>query len=569
MASADFLKIGRSAINGTVVHFDECMRKYKKHANRKINPELSHLNYNLTNFGDGTENWQDVMQECLRRVDEIDKIYPPARVRDDRKVADYLYIPCPKAIEDAGREDEFFSAVFDLQKNFFGDNFVGMQVHKDEKHLYRDGGKNVESLYHSHSLLTAYAEWEDGKGNLRQGINSKNFNTKEMYKDFNDTMQNMVMERFNISYQTGNYQRRGKTVEQLKWESEREIFSEKITKSEQKIEELEIEMASLTHTNKIKKRENLQLENENENLKSEIKYNENDLFLLQKQVQEQEKIINIKEQIITEKDNIITQNNNIIKDQDSTINNVKNDCNNILKGFEKDLSLQVQNNFIAQEDIENLTKDLEQSFNIVYEQGYSAGKYNKDVIINKQQTISKEISTLFAPNTTFGKLSNVFTTLNQNMLNLAQECAQKARNILQSNLQQRAQNKIINNAIDSINVEKAFNIFFDKSGNITEKSSNYIKQQIINNINNKTADGGWKKLQKIYLDLDLDGRDKLINYIHKDVIGKLIDLNANKIEDIKFKQMLYKYAPTYNSFGNGLLHSYMQLQQQVIDGYER
>lgn len=256
MASVDFLKIGKSSISGTVVHFDEVMRKYKKHANTDINPELSHLNYNLVNFETNNKNstasWQEIMQTCINRINEIDEKFPPERVRDDRKEAVYLYTPCPHAITEMGKDREFFEAVFELQKDFFGNRLIGMQVHMDEVHDYMDHGKIQTSLVHSHSLIVADAEWDQTKRNgevvHRRGINAKHFNTPEMYQSFQDAMQKMVLERFGVSYQTGESARKSK-VEELKLESYKELKKE---------------------TKKLQ-RENVKLANENAQLSTENK----------------------------------------------------------------------------------------------------------------------------------------------------------------------------------------------------------------------------------------------------------------------------------------------------------
>lgn len=235
MASVDIAKMPPAALMGLEVHFENSIRMRAKHSNTEIDPALSPDNYYI-----GCESWRECADRMQDFIAEIDEKQPPQRIRPDRKTWISIYVPCPKAITDAGRADDFFQKSYDLIDRILPGGLFGGQVHKDEIHSYKDHYDKeskewveVESLEHEHLFAPAFTP--------EKGINCKSLCTRELYQRVQDEMQEMVQKEFGISYQTGAYdeaiaQRKEKakfkkTVEELKLESVRaEVESQRAEK---------------------------------------------------------------------------------------------------------------------------------------------------------------------------------------------------------------------------------------------------------------------------------------------------------------------------------------------------
>lgn len=235
MASAGWQKQTTTGAKKARVHFDDFERSKREHSNRHINKDLSHLNFCI-----GSDTWDEAVTKMIQRTEEVDKLYPPKRKVDDRITCCFVEFPCPQSIEDMGREKEFFEKIYEVEKEFFGpENVHGGFVHKDEKHEYiNKTGETKNSLYHMHTLVSAYVEWEEpvtknvkqangkykkvptGEIRERKGINGKAFETKARLKSFNKLIDDMCLREFGIRYNTGAFAEK-KSVEQLKLETEK------------------------------------------------------------------------------------------------------------------------------------------------------------------------------------------------------------------------------------------------------------------------------------------------------------------------------------------------------------
>ena len=239
MASAGWKKQTTAGAKKARVHFDDFERSKREHSNRHINKDLSHLNFCID-----SDTWDDAVAKMIRRTEEVDRLYPPRRKIDDRITCCFIEFHCPQSIEDMGREKEFFEKLYEVEKEFFGaENVHGGFVHRDEKHEYIDKtGEIKESLYHMHTLVSAYVEWEEpvtknikqtegknkgkykkvptGEIRERKGINGKAFETKARMKAFNKCIDDMCLREFGVRYNTGAYADK-KSVEQLKLDTEK------------------------------------------------------------------------------------------------------------------------------------------------------------------------------------------------------------------------------------------------------------------------------------------------------------------------------------------------------------
>lgn len=216
MASVNWEKQTKQKAGAMRRHNGKEERVRLNHSNPDIDKSKSNLNYYI-----GCDDYKDAYEAMCKRVDEVDKQYPPERKVKDRVVCVSLEAKCPQEIFNAGRSEEFFNELHKVYEKFFGaENVHGSCVHLDEMHSYVENGAEKMSLAHAHTLVSAYAEWQkkDKQGNVkeRKGINGKNCETKARLKALNEAVCDMVREKFGVEYNTGEKSKCGRTVEELK-----------------------------------------------------------------------------------------------------------------------------------------------------------------------------------------------------------------------------------------------------------------------------------------------------------------------------------------------------------------
>ncbi len=287
MASINFQKMTQANVGGMKVHLDQNLRETANHSNENINPELSHLNYTI-----GTHSFDETYERLLERTREVDSEIPPKRVKSDRVICDSAYIVCPQQLED--RQQEFFEKAYEwFQQEYGEENVHGAFVHLDEKHEYRDclekdeEGHQVikESLYHAHIIVSCYTD--------EKGINSKAFNSREMFreaqKDFNDYIQ----QEFEISYQTG-----------------RECLHERVEvlkEASREIEELELTLERSKERSATLNQEIEQQQEQQHQLEKQLQEQQQQQQELQQQQEAMQQLIRLQEQEIERNEEVTTQ----------------------------------------------------------------------------------------------------------------------------------------------------------------------------------------------------------------------------------------------------------------------
>ena len=219
MASIDIAKMTPDALMGLDVHFENPLRMKAKHSNFEIDTSKTEKNYYI-----GCTSWRDAADRIGDFVQMTDERQPPKRMKKDRKTWVSIWVPCPAAITDMGREEEFFQKSYDMLNSIFPAGLFGASVHLDEKHLYKDHYDSKikdwvkkESLNHGHYWAPAYTP--------EKGINCTSLCTREFFQKIQDAMQDMVSHEFGVSYQTGDFKlskdkaKYKKTVEELKFRS--------------------------------------------------------------------------------------------------------------------------------------------------------------------------------------------------------------------------------------------------------------------------------------------------------------------------------------------------------------
>ena len=208
MASANWMKATRQGAGAMKRHLNQEDRVKGEHGNKHIDPELTRLNYTLD-----TKDYMESLRRLTARTKAVDQILPPKRKRQDRVTCCFIELPCPDAIRQQGRSDDFFVKMYQQLQFFFGqENVHGGFVHKDEIHDYynKDGSKTT-SLEHIHVLVSAYTP--------EKGINGKAFETKARLNALNKALDQTCLREFGLRLNTDETPQH-KTVERLKEESE-------------------------------------------------------------------------------------------------------------------------------------------------------------------------------------------------------------------------------------------------------------------------------------------------------------------------------------------------------------
>lgn len=200
------LKSGVVGSKGYGTHFDLDKREQRSHSNKNIDPALSHQNYYI-----GATSWEQIRNNLKGRQEELDQKNPPKRVRTDRVTAMTAWVVCPQALE--GRQEEFFRDAYTYMQGWAGkENIAGAEVHLDEKHNYIDHGhQQKESLHHMHIFITP--------GTEEKGLNAKAFTSQTRLKALQRDFNAFCREKYGVEYQTGKYDGRKRSVEELKEES--------------------------------------------------------------------------------------------------------------------------------------------------------------------------------------------------------------------------------------------------------------------------------------------------------------------------------------------------------------
>lgn len=206
IASVNFEKLKLTQeIKAMLRHCDEEMRLKTEHSNIDINKSATPGNMQ----GD-----LDYYAACKRFDDRIAYLdaKPGANKRSDRVTCFGLNIPAPKNLEPKD-ERAFFTAVIAIIADQYGkENIIQYYLHQDEKHEYvnAETGEKCVSRAHMHVYVVPV---HNGK------LNGKWFSSRANMARLNNSIHQMALEKFCVSFMDGTKRKSRKTVEQLKNES--------------------------------------------------------------------------------------------------------------------------------------------------------------------------------------------------------------------------------------------------------------------------------------------------------------------------------------------------------------
>lgn len=262
MASVNWQKTNVIKMAKMGCHFDNEKRERTNHTNKDIQKENVKNNYYLN-----ATSYQEILERSREYIERVDKLHPPKKKvkAGERVTMCSLEFPCPRIITDAGLSEDFFKAAEDVFKGQFGNAYIGGVVHLDEVHDYFDPilKKTVTSCEHGNVWVCCHAKWTDKrKGITREGINGKNFETKEALNKLNNAIHTMCLERFGVPYLTGG-ESRNISVEQLKQQSYGSLKKE--------VKTMQRQIVNLTNERDMTLKENDFLKEEIVNLQKEVR----------------------------------------------------------------------------------------------------------------------------------------------------------------------------------------------------------------------------------------------------------------------------------------------------------
>lgn len=219
MASVDWMKNKGGTNEGfsRMAHATRHDEKDVEYNNKHVDKELSYLNYEISVKGGVKRSAREELNRLKQRIEHLDKIHPPKRVRKDRVTTVSFEVPTPDNLRPED-ESKFFSIAYsEIAKTCGGmKNVTNGYVHNDEKHDYFDPIKKefVKSRAHMHMQGIA---WTDDFG-----INGKNFMTRERIIELNKRIDERCRKELGISFlkeEVSQHNEKWVKVEDLKRES--------------------------------------------------------------------------------------------------------------------------------------------------------------------------------------------------------------------------------------------------------------------------------------------------------------------------------------------------------------
>lgn len=226
MASVSWSKNRKNELTKNLAHASRHdNREDVNYKNRELDKTLYARNYSI---GGDWNKWRDEAAKLKARVEELDKVHPPKRIRKDRVTSVSYVITLPSDLVDSGKEKEFFEMAYAELAEFSGgkENLSVGYVHADEVHSYFDKTKHSmeQSRQHMH---VAGVPWTD-----EFGVNAKNFQTRKRMKELNDRINQKCLELFRVPFYDWSearvFRKDGRDLEALKRESLNALEDEKV-----------------------------------------------------------------------------------------------------------------------------------------------------------------------------------------------------------------------------------------------------------------------------------------------------------------------------------------------------
>ena len=113
MASVTISKHTLASANGG--QMSHCFREHARYSNEDIDTSLSSRNIVL-----GCRNASEARSRLRNRIEEVDKVLPPKRVRKDRVVCVEYCVPAPRENMSLDEQIQFLRTAYEGFKELFG-----------------------------------------------------------------------------------------------------------------------------------------------------------------------------------------------------------------------------------------------------------------------------------------------------------------------------------------------------------------------------------------------------------------------------------------------------------------
>lgn len=552
MASVNWQKTNRVKLAKQACHFDNEKREKGNHSNKDIDKEKTKENYFL-----GADDFNDVQRKLNEYINRIDEEHPPRKKQKeaDRASLVSMEFVCPREITDMGRSKEFFEATDELLRNRYGEAYAGMSVHVDEVHEYLDPETKTMRLSceHADAWVAADVEWKDKKGELRRGINGKNFETKKSLNELNKAFNDMCMRLFNMPYGTGDEPRQ-KSIEQLKQASyvatieaekearirldgtmeEQEFAEQQLSSTYVIIENQQKQIAMLSEQLQIKEKAGREKDMEIANISNE---------LLQKQMELQEA-------------------NETIEKMELKLGKMREEANAEIKelkvqrdGLQNDISEIIKANQLSDDDVDDISNAMQDALlkavkggERIERNGYSS----TDKMNAENEVIAKCMDDMKSP---FDRLRN--------------HC-QKLTDKIKSTIEYWKQSVETAHILATGNIE----VFTGYDGSVSEAGKNYIERTIRAKLDGRDNDEAWQQVRAHYRTLTNQDKEALVQKLKQKSIdyseSLCVDHKAKYVHKSKIDAVLDKSAST---IGHGIIRAMQELQrmqeQYVEEEFER
>lgn len=191
--------------------------KEVEYNNKHIKPELSHLNYEIRPRESKKRTAVQEINRLKQRVEQLDQLQPPRRVRKDRVTTVSFEIKVPDALQEKDERRFFQLAYEEIARTCGGvKNVTNGYVHNDEKHEYLDPLKKEFVMSRAHMHVQGIV-WT-----AEHGVNGKHFVTRQRMRELNQRLEERCRRELGISFlkeEQSQHHEKWVQVEDLKRES--------------------------------------------------------------------------------------------------------------------------------------------------------------------------------------------------------------------------------------------------------------------------------------------------------------------------------------------------------------
>lgn len=190
------------------MHNDKEQRKLHTHTNPHVGASPDDFNFNYHGL-----DYKGMCDAFDARLSEVD-FGRQSRGKNARTLMQSIIVYAPLELTNDDLISAWYHDVGALLDERYGENFIEMSVHFDEVHTYTEPitQKKLKSRVHAHCNIIP-----EVKGKL----NGKLFSSRKEINELNEVIEEMTMGKYHVHFLDGSKKKGGKSVEELKAESDK------------------------------------------------------------------------------------------------------------------------------------------------------------------------------------------------------------------------------------------------------------------------------------------------------------------------------------------------------------